>query len=97
MERIGIAASKIAKGNLLLYNFFVVLLSLLFSLLVFFIAGSSIVIVLIAAAYFNSSGSFPDLEKGWMSIMIAVLVCLFVVVNIFSLIAIAKNLKLKKK
>ena len=39
MERIGIAASKIAKGSLLLYNFYVITISLLISLLLFLLAG----------------------------------------------------------
>lgn len=38
MERIGIAASKIAKGNLLLYNSYVVLIAFLLSVLLFLIS-----------------------------------------------------------
>ena len=38
MERIGIAASKIAQGNLFLYNICVIVISFLFSLFIFFIS-----------------------------------------------------------
>ena len=66
MERIGIAASKIAQGNLFLYNFFVVAIASLFSLLVFFVSGCAIVLMLVIVAYVSSPGGFPDLQKGWM-------------------------------
>ena len=96
MERIGIAASKIAKGNLFLYNFFVILLSALFSLIVFFITGSAIVVVLTIVAYVSSSGGAPDLEMGWMSVMLVALICLFIIVAIFNIAAVAKNFRLRK-
>ena len=96
MERIGIVASKIAKGNLFLYNFFVLLLVALFSLMVFFITGSAIVVILLIAAYFTNAASFPDLESSWMAIMIVALSCLFFIVSCFSFFAIIKNLKFRK-
>lgn len=96
MERIGLAASKIAKGNLLWYNFYVILLSLLFSFLVFFISGSSIVIVLIIVAYLSHLGSPPDLTKGWMPVMVMCMYCLAVVIGFFTLLAIIKNIKLRR-
>ena len=58
MERIGIAASKIAKGNLHLYNFYVVLLTLLFSFLVYFLTGSAIVFALVLIALESSQRHF---------------------------------------
>ncbi len=96
MERIGIAASKIAKGNLFLYNFFVVLIAFLFSFLVFFIAGSSIVIVLIVIAYISSDDMLPDLQSGWMQVMLICLICLAVVAGLFTLFAIDRNKKFKR-
>ena len=97
MERIGIAASKIAKGNLFLYNFFVLLITLLFSLLVFLIAGSSIVLVLIIIAYMTSVGSPPDLQKGWIPTMTICMELLAIVIGLLALCAIAINIKFKKK
>ena len=96
MERIGIAASKIAKGNFFLYNLFVILISALFSLLVFLISGSAIVVALIIVAYVSSGNTFPDLEKRWMSVMTFCMACLAVVIRFFALCAIIKNIKFKK-
>ena len=97
MKRIGIAASKIAKGNLFLYNIFVVFLTLLFALLIFFIAGSSIVVALIVIAYIISKGAYPDLERGWMPIMVICLKCLAALIGILVLYAVAINVKLRKR
>ncbi len=47
MLRIGIAASKMAKGNLAAYNFFVVLISILCASLLFFACGFVIILVLL--------------------------------------------------
>lgn len=96
MERIGIAASKIAKGNLLLYNFFVVVITILFSFLIFIISGCLIVTILILVACISSPGKFPDLEQGWMPTMVVALMCLAIIVGIFVLAAFTKNIKFKK-
>lgn len=96
MERIGIAASKVAKGNFFIYNLFVILLSSLLSLLIFFIAGCAIVITLVLLAYLNSGGRPLDLEDGWMSIMLVCMICLAVIIFLLDLCAIFKNIKLKR-
>ena len=96
MERIGIAASKIAKGNLFLYNFVVILIVLVFSLLIFFLAGCSIVIVLVLMAYVSKWGSLPDLQKGWMPLMVACLKSLAALVGLLAFYAVAKNFRLKR-
>ena len=97
MERIGIAASKIAKGNLLLYNLVVILITVSVSLLIFFLAGSSIVIVLIFIAYVSGKfGSLPDLQKGWMPLMAVCLKCLSVLMGILVFTAIGKNFRFKR-
>ncbi|MFA5059154.1 MAG: hypothetical protein WC676_00805 [Candidatus Omnitrophota bacterium] len=96
MERIGIAASKIAKGNLFLYNFYVLVITFLFSFLLFFIAGCVIVTVLVAVAYLTHPGTLPDLQKGWMPLMKICLACLAVVVGLMSFLALARNMKFKR-
>ena len=98
MERIGIAASKIAKGNLLLYNFFVILLIFLISLLIFLVAGSFIVIILIVIAYAISAGSgtLPDLQQGWIPIMIVCLKVLAVITGLLALCALGINIRFRK-
>lgn len=97
MERIGIAASKIAKGNLFVYNMFVILIATLFSLLVFFIAGCAIVITLVLFVYLSNRGVPPDLEQGgWMPVMTICMICFAVVVCLLNLFAIGTNIKFKK-
>ena len=96
MQRIGIAASKIAKGNFFLYNFFVILITFLFSLLILFIAGSSIVVALIIMAYVTSAGALPDLQKGRMPIVFVCLRVLATVIALLALSAIIVNVKFKK-
>ena len=96
MERIGRAASKVAKGNLFVYNLFVILISTLFSLLVFFIAGCVIVLGLVIFAYATSKGQVPDLESGWMPVMLICMICLAAVVSILNLCAIFKNFRFKR-
>ncbi len=51
MKRIGIAASRIAKDDLVLYNVFVIVLSFLLSLLIFFISAFSIVAGMALVSY----------------------------------------------
>ena len=100
MERIGIAASKIAKGNFFLYNFFVLLITFLFSLMIFLISGSFIVIALIVIAYMvsmTSVGTPPDLQRGWIPTMTICMKALAVVIGLLALCAISINIKFKKK
>jgi len=93
MERIGITASKIAKGNLFVYNFYVVLISFLFSLFIFFIAGSSIALALIIIGYVINGVLPAGLEEGWGAIIKVCMVALTVVIGLFALFAIFRNVK----
>ena len=97
MERIGITASKIAKGNIFLYNFCVIGISFLFSLLVFFIAGSSIMVALIIIGYVIDGVLPTSFAGGWGKIIFVSMISLTVVVSIFTLFAILKNIKIKKE
>ncbi len=93
MERIGIAASKMAKGNLLFYNGWVILISFLFSFFIFFIGGSAIAIALILMTY-GARGVMPvNFEKEWISIGLVCMISLAAVVGLFCLIAISRNIK----
>jgi len=96
MERIGIAASKIAKGNLFLYNFYVIIISVLVALLLFLLAGITVflgllVIRLALGPFLVSMG-----RHLWDVIFSLSLIFLAVVVTLFSLFAVLKNLKFKK-
>ncbi len=96
MERIGIAASKIAQGNLLLYNLYVVLISFLISVLLFFLAGSAIFLGLWVIRL--AVGPFvPSMSQGlWNLIFCYSLVALTVLVALVSLAAVSKNIRFKK-
>ena len=97
MERIGIAASKMAKGNLLLYNLFVVLIAFLCSLFLFIMVGSTIIFALIILAYVGDEVIPFEFEKNWMSILSICMVSLTVIIASFWLFALAKNLKFHKR
>ena len=69
MKRIGLAASKMAKGNIVLYNIYVVLISFLFSLFIFIVAGCTIIFALIIISYISTELMLFEFEKGWASIL----------------------------
>ena len=96
MERIGIAASKISKGNLFLYNLNVVLISFLFSLFIFVIAGSTVLFALMIIGYVAGEIKGADFDKKWFSIFSICMVTLTILIGLFNLFAISRNLKFKK-
>jgi hypothetical protein len=97
MKRIGIAASKMAKDSLLAYNFFVVLIAFIFSLLIFFIAGSAITIALLIIS-FTLQAILPTAFKNeWISVYSVCMLALSVVVGLFNLMAVLKNIKFRLK
>jgi hypothetical protein len=96
MERIGLAASKMAQGNLLFYNFYVIVLSFLFAVLIFLLAGSAVVFSLIILRYISHEVTGTDVLKDWTKILTYCLVTLSVLMGFFVLAAISKNLKFKK-
>jgi uncharacterized BrkB/YihY/UPF0761 family membrane protein len=96
MQRIGIASSHIAKGNLFLYNFFVVLISFLFSLLVLVVAGLVIVLGLVTVAYLTQTRSIMDLSQGALSPIPVCLIFLGMVTSVFCCYAIVINVQIKR-
>lgn len=96
MQRIGIAASHIAKGSLFSYNFFVVLISFLFSLLILIVSGSVITLGLIAIAYLTQIRSIMDLSQGALSPIPVCLMFLSMITGVFCFYAIAVNIKIKR-
>ena len=95
MKRIGFIASKMAQGNIVLYNVYVILLSILFSTFIFLIAGSTVVFALTLLSYLGSEIMIMGSEKQWSSIMSICMAALTVVVSIVNLIAIGVNVKFK--
>ena len=94
MERIGIAASKMAKGNLWLYNSYVILISFLFSLFIFSLVGSSIALALIVIGYLVNGLVPNDIQQDWWKVIRLCMVCLTVIVCVLNLFAILRNIKL---
>jgi len=97
MERIGVAASKMAKGNLFLYNFYVFLISFLFSFFILLVAGSSVVFALIVIGYIGTEIMAIELEENWPTILSLCMITLTIVIAVFNLMAISRNLKIPKR
>lgn len=93
MKRIGIAASKISKGNRILYVLYVILIAMLFSLLMFIIAGSTVIFALAIMKYVGTEIMGLEFEKSWTSITAVCMVSLTVVITLFNMFAVAMNLK----
>jgi len=96
MKRIGIAASRISKGNLFLYNFYVILISALFSLSIFLVAGATVVLALMVIKYAGTAILGAEFAVGWGMIMTVCMVLLTTVITLFNLAAILINIKMPK-
>lgn len=97
MDRIGIAASKMAKENLLLYNFYVVVLSFLISFIVFLVAGGAIFLGLTLIGLM-AKGVLPNhVHPEWLRMFRFSLACLTVAISVIVLTAIIRNFKFRKK
>ena len=96
MERIGLAASKMAKGNFVLYNLWVVVISSAVSMFLFLLAGFSIFLALVILAAIVKGIMPMEFEKSWESMLRICMLALTIVVSLFNLYAILKNIRLKK-
>ena len=97
MERIGIAASKIARGSLFLYNCYVILISFLFSLFIFVIAGCTVLFALLIIHYVSHELLASSIEENWTDVLVICMVSLTILVTIFNFIAILKNIKIPRR
>jgi len=95
MKRIGITASKISKGNLFLYNVCVVLISVLFSLMIFVVAGSTVIFALAIIKYVGIEIMGAEFEQSWKSVLPVCMVSLTIIVTLFNLFAIIRNIKIQ--
>ena len=96
MKRIGIAASKMAKGNLALYNLYVVLISFLFSSFIFIVAGASVVLALALIEYMASEVMALGPKQDSSFILTVCMVSLTVVVTLLTLFVISSNIRFSK-
>lgn len=95
MKRIGIAASKISEGNIVLYNVFVLVLSTLFSLLIFFLSAFSVFVAIYVIHALMAGFTDFNFTSSWGGILKSCMVALAVMTGLLNLFAISINLKLK--
>ncbi len=93
MKRIGIAASKISKGNVPLYNLYVVLIACVFSLFVFIAAGATIALALMLIGYVGAEIVGAEFKKDWSLVMMICMTTLTIVVVLFNIFAILINVR----
>jgi hypothetical protein len=93
MKRIGIAASRIAKDDLVSYNMFVLILSFLLSLLIFLISAFSILAGVAVTSYVTRGFMSMDPGTGFFKFAFFGLA---VVVGLINLVAVLVNIKLKR-
>ncbi len=93
MKRIGIAASKISKGNVPLYNLYVVLSATVFSLFVFIAAGATIALALMLIGYVGAEIVGAEFKKDWSLVMMICMTTLTIVVVLFNIFAILINVR----
>src|SRR3989338_2113136 len=96
MKRIGIAASKISKGNVPLYNLYVVLISCLFSLFIFIAAGAAIALALMLIGYIGAEIMGVEFQKSWFAIMTVCMTALTIIIALFNIFAILINVKISR-
>ncbi len=97
MHRIGRAASKMSRGNLCSYNCYVILIAFVFSLLTFLICGFAILPIVFLVSLLIQAVKPSELHAGWVHMFKICLIILGLVVGIFNIIAILKNIQLTKK
>ncbi len=93
MKRIGVAASRCAKDDLVLYNVLVVLFSLLLSLFIFLISAFAVVLGIVLTAWVIRGFATIDLGTALFRYSLAGLAATTGVIN---LVAILLNIKIKR-
>ncbi len=97
MQRIGLAASKIAKGNIWVYHLTIVFISCLFAVFVFLVCGFFIAVTIFLLSLLPQR-LLPSVNAHtWVHVFRICLKFLGVLIGIFTLIAILKNIKLRFK
>ena len=96
MQRIGIAASKIAQGNLFKYNFFVIVIAFLCSLLLFLVCGFTILAVLFLISLIFRPFLPSEFHTAWLAIVRVCLAALGIVIGVLNVLAVVKNVKLTR-
>ncbi|MEI7998889.1 MAG: hypothetical protein WCH62_05230 [Candidatus Omnitrophota bacterium] len=90
MRRIGLAASKIAKGNIWFYHLAVVLIASLFAIFLFLVCGFSIALTLFVFSLLAHQPVFVRIFKICLKF-------LGISIGIIAFIAVLKNIKFTSK
>ncbi len=96
MKRIGIAASRIAKGDLLFYNMMVMVITFVCSLLLFLLAGIPTMLALLVIGYIANGASPHGFGQEWWGVISLCMIALTFVVTGFAIVALAANMKFRK-
>ena len=96
MERVGLAASKIARGSLFWYNVCVCLIAFFLALFLFFIAGSAILLALLLLGFIFNSIVGTQIPQQWMAVIRICMLTLTVVISLVTFFVIGKNIKFRK-
>ena len=97
MQRIGLAASKIANGNIWTYHLSVILISLLFALFIFLICGFCIALTIFLLSLLLEHVLPAVNSESWWKVLKICLKLLGILISISTLVAILQNVKLKLK
>lgn len=95
MKRIGIAASRVAKENIGLYNFFVFLFSSLFSFLVFVLSAFSLLAGFVALSFVNKGFVVFEPGAGFSPTFTMCMVALAAVIAVMNMVVIGMNIRLR--
>lgn len=95
MKRIGIAASRIAKGNLWVYHLSVLFLSSLFSFLVFVLSAFSLLVGFGLLSFISKAFVIFEAGRGFSPAFLVAMAALAVVVGIMNLVAIIMNIRIR--
>ena len=96
MKRIGVAASKMAQGDICKYNFFVVAMSFLFSFIIFFVCEFCVLAVLLALSLIMRGMMHKHDLDAWVHIMKISSIGIGALVVLLNICAIAINIRLNK-
>ena len=94
MKRIGMAASRISKGDVRLYNIYVVLISVKFSILLFFIAGMAVILAIGIIMVFVPETMTQELRNNWQTVTRMCVQALLVAVLVFNVVGMIINMKI---
>lgn len=97
MRRIGLAASKIAQGDLIKYNFFVIVISTLCAVLFFVVCGVSMALALLVVSFVMRWLLPSQFQQLWPTMIGTCAMMLVALVGVLHVIAIIKNIKFKIK